>query len=92
MTSLAICSVLIGSMLGVRFRFIVLLPIIFLGFAVLIGISITRDGTFSQTILMLTIFASCLQFGYLFASVVKCAVVPINGQTLWRPQRRPKFR
>jgi hypothetical protein len=92
MIMLAICSMLIGSMLGVRFRFMVLLPILFLGSAVLVAISSIQNGPFSKTILMVTIFASSLQLGYVCASLIKHAVMPILGQAQWRAQRNPKFR
>jgi hypothetical protein len=67
MIMLAICSMLIGSALAIRFRFIVLLPIIFLGSIVLVTISAFQNGLFSQMALMVIVFGTSLQLGYVFA-------------------------
>jgi len=92
MIMLAICSMLIGSTLAIRFRFIVLLPIIFLGSAVLITISALQSEPFPRMALMVIVFATSLQFGYVFAALMKHAVIPVLGETPLRLQRNPKFR
>jgi len=92
MIVLAICSMLIGSTLAIRFRFIVLLPIIFLGSAVLIAISEIQSEPFSRMALMVIVFATSLQFGYVVAALMKHAVIPALGETPLRLQRNPKFR
>jgi hypothetical protein len=92
MIMLAIGSMLIGSTLAIRFRFIVLLPIIFLGSAMLVTISAIQSEPFFQVALMVIVFATSLQLGYVFAAVMKHAVIPILGQTPLRLQRNPKFR
>jgi surface polysaccharide O-acyltransferase-like enzyme len=92
MIMLAICSMLIGSTLAIRFRFMVLLPIIFFGSIVLVTISAIQNEPFSQMVLMVIVFATSLQLGYVFAALVKHAVIPILGQTPLRLQRNPKFR
>ncbi len=73
MIALALCSILIGSLLGIRFRFVVLLPIIALGSAALAAISTAQGGTLSQAALAIVVFASLLQFGYICAAVFKQA-------------------
>ncbi len=89
MMMLAICSMLIGSTLAIRFRVIVLLPIIFLGSAVLATISATPDEPFSRIALMVIVFAASLQLGYVFAAVMKHALIPVLSQT---PLRRREAR
>jgi len=74
--ALALCSFLVGSALGIRFRFVALLPIIAVGAAVLAAISTAQGGTFSQAVLVIVVFASLLQFGYICAAVFKQAVWP----------------
>ncbi len=76
MIALALCSFLIGSVLGIRFRFVVLLPIIAVGSAALAAISSAQGGTLSQAVLAIVVFASLLQFGYICAALFKHAVKP----------------
>ena len=75
MIALALCSFLIGSVLGFRFRFVILLPIIALGSTVLAVISTARGGTLSQAVLAIVVFASLLQFGYICAALFKHAAM-----------------
>jgi hypothetical protein len=91
MIMLAICSMLIGSALAIRFRFVVLLPIIFLGSVVLVTISAFQNGLFSQMALMVIVFATSLQLGYVFAAFMKHAVIPMPGRPQLQLQRNPKL-
>lgn len=75
MIALALCSILIGSMLGIRFRFVILLPIIAAGSTALAVISTAQGGTFSQAVLSIVVFASLLQFGYICAALLKHAAM-----------------
>jgi hypothetical protein len=81
MIMLAICSMLIGSTLAIRFRLIVPLPMIFLGSAVLTTISAIQNGPLLQTVLTVTVFATSLQLGYVFAALMKYRVIPLPSQT-----------
>jgi hypothetical protein len=74
--ALALCSILIGSVLGTRFRFVILLPVIAAGSAILAVISTTQGGTLSQAALAIVVFASLLQFGYICAALFKHAAIP----------------
>ncbi|MDB5578026.1 MAG: hypothetical protein JWR80_3202 [Bradyrhizobium sp.] len=80
--ALALCSILIGSMLGMRFRFVILLPVIAVGSAALAAISAAQGGTLAQAVLTIVVFASLLQFGYICAAVFKHAAMPAyaNGR------------
>jgi hypothetical protein len=77
---------LIGSVLGIRFRFVVLSPIIVLGAACLAVISIARGAALSQTIVPVMIFATLLQLGYLCTALYKHAMMPIYPR-----ERRPSL-
>jgi hypothetical protein len=69
--ALALCSILIGLALGIRFRFVVLLPIIAAGSAALAAIIAAQGGNLSQAVLAIVVFASLLQFGYICAALFK---------------------
>jgi hypothetical protein len=74
--TLAICSTLVGSILGIRFRFVVLLPIIVIGAVCLAVISSAQGAAPSQSVLPIVIFAALLQLGYLGTALFKHAVLP----------------
>lgn len=76
MIALALCSILTGSMLGIRFRFVVLLPVIAVGSAALAAISTAQGGTLAQAALAVVVFASLLQFGYICGALFKHAAMP----------------
>jgi MFS-type transporter involved in bile tolerance (Atg22 family) len=90
--ALALCSILIGSVLGMRFRFIILLPIIAVGSAGLAAISIAQGGTLAQTALVIVVFASLLQFGYICAAVFKNATMPAYAKERTAALGSPKLR
>lgn len=74
MTTIVICSLLIGAMLGIRFRVFVLLPVVLFGSTFLAVILMAWGGTlFEATIAMVT-FATLLQLGYLGAGLLKLSV------------------
>lgn len=76
MIALALCSILIGSALGMRFRFVILPPVIAVGSTALAVISTAQGGTLSQAVLAIVVFASLLQFGYICAALFKHAAMP----------------
>lgn len=76
MIALALCSILIGSMLGIRFRFVILLPVIAAGSASLAAVSMAQGETLPQSVLAIAVFASLLQFGYICAALFKHALMP----------------
>jgi len=92
MIMLAICSTLIGSALAIRFRFIVLLPMIFLGSVVLVTISAIHSEPFFRLAPTVIVFATSLQLGYVFAALMKHVMIPVLGEMPLRLQRNPKFR
>lgn len=74
MTTLAICSALIGLVLGIRFRFLILVPILFAGSISLAAISMSQGQTVLQAIAAVVIFATLLQFGYACTALLKSFV------------------
>ena len=70
MATLAICSALIGLFLGIWFRFLVLVPILFVGLVSLAAIAMTQDQTLLQAISAVLVFAVLLQVGYACSSLI----------------------
>ena len=76
-TTLAIFSTLIGLILGIWFRFLVLVPILFIGSVSLAAISMAQGQTLLRTISAAVVFAALLQVGYvctaLFRSIARAS-------------------
>jgi hypothetical protein len=81
-TILAICCALFGLALGIRFRFFVLLPILFVGLLAIVVLAITQDLSLTRMLSIAVIFAGCLQLGYLISALFRHLVGPalIIGQ------------
>lgn|GEM_PF-2790991 len=71
MTTLAICCTLFGMALGVRLRFFVLLPVLFLGTLLIVVLSFAEQLGFGQALSNIAVFAGCLQLGYLISALVR---------------------
>jgi len=89
MVVLAIFSGLIGTLVGVRFRVVILLPIIFIGSAALAVIM--ADNVKSQTILAIVVFASSLQLGYVCALLLRPAISSVGNHVRWPLLGSPKL-
>jgi hypothetical protein len=87
---IAICSALIGIAAGLRYRVVVLLPLIAVG-SVAIVMAPPGSGSFAGTAGSVIIFAMMLQFGYLGALFMRQAVGAANPNSLSFPVR-PKLR
>jgi hypothetical protein len=74
--TLAICSAMIGSILGIRFRSAVLLPFIFVGSVSLIAFALAHDQALLQSVAMIGVFVSLLQLGYFCTALLRHAVTP----------------
>jgi hypothetical protein len=90
--TLAICSALIGSILGIRFRFVVLLPIAFIGSIFLAASSIAQGKPFFQALLTIVVFASILQLGYICGALLRHAVKPAHAAGRWSLLGSPRLR
>ncbi|MBR0868760.1 hypothetical protein JQ633_00205 [Bradyrhizobium tropiciagri] len=69
MTILALGSLLVGMVLGIRFRFIVLFPILIIGSLALTTISLMADEAAGQTLLSIVALAVPMQLGYVLTSL-----------------------
>jgi hypothetical protein len=90
--TLAICSTLIGSILGIRFRFLALHSVIVLGAACFAALSNAQGATLSRTMVPIVIFATLLQLGYLCTALLKHAVTPAHAGGRCPSLGTPKLR
>ena len=65
MVMIALCSSLIGAVLGTRFRVLVLFPAMVLGFALVAAVAAFKGSAMSSAVLAAAIYAIALQVGYL---------------------------
>lgn len=90
MVVLAVCSGLVGALLGLRFRVIVLFPFIFIGSAILMAIM--TDATWPRTILAIAVFVSSLQLGYVCALLLRPAFAALGSHIRLPFLGSPKLR
>ena len=75
MTALALGTMLIGMVLGTRFRVVILLPVIVAGSAALaVGAMLTGVGIW-DTAKSVAVFATALQLGYAFTALIVASVI-----------------
>ncbi|WFU26513.1 hypothetical protein QA649_10005 [Bradyrhizobium sp. CB1717] len=81
MSTVAVFSLLIGSLLGGRFRIFILPPIIVVGAAIL-GAGLTWQGHDSaHTVVTILVFAAVLQLGYFCgAALVRARASAYRGK------------
>ncbi|MBC9876938.1 hypothetical protein G8O24_06190 [Bradyrhizobium sp. INPA01-394B] len=81
MSTIAIFSLLIGSLLGGRFRVFILPPAIVLGAALIGGMSAWQGQGPAHTVGMILLFATVLQLGYFCGAILSRArVVGYRGK------------
>jgi hypothetical protein len=74
-TALALGTMLIGMVLGTRFRVVILLPVIAAGSAALaIGAMLTGADTW-DTAKSIAVFAIVLQLGYVFTALLVATII-----------------
>ena len=72
-----------GSVLGIRFRFLILPPVIVLGFIVMAAATIVQDMTFLQLIKSTVVFGSFLQLGFVLAAFRRRAGTVVDAASRW---------
>jgi hypothetical protein len=63
-STLAVCGALIGLVLGLRFKVLVLMPVVTVASVLLIAAGVWQGDTLTQTILSIVVFSCTLQAGY----------------------------
>lgn len=71
MTMLAMTAMLIGAVLGLRFKVLVLFPAIFIGSAAALGIGMAHNNGLWSVLLSMILAISALQMGYLGGAVIR---------------------
>lgn len=87
MIQLAISSFLVGAVFGLRFRVMVVMPLIVIG-ALAIGVVTLLTSHADSALLLIVAFASALQAGYMFGSLTRftMAAIRVPGE---EPARAP---
>ncbi|MEH2491797.1 hypothetical protein FXB40_21955 [Bradyrhizobium rifense] len=86
MSAVAIFSLLIGSLLGGRFRVFILPPTIVLGGAMIGAVSAWQGQGAAHIVVMIVVFAAMLQLGYL------CGALLLRTRaTAYRGKAAPSF-
>jgi hypothetical protein len=75
-TILATCCALVGLALGIRFRFFVLVPILFIGLLAIVVLAITQDLSLTRVLFISVVSAGSLQLGYLISALLRHMVGP----------------
>ena len=70
MIHLAILSFLIGAVFGLRFKVMVVMPLVVIG-GLMIGVVTLISGQAENTLLAILAFAGALQAGYMFGSFTR---------------------
>ncbi len=70
MTILAMTALLIGALLGLRFKVFILVPAIFIGSVATFGVAVTHNISFWLTLLALIMEIAALQVGYIVGTVI----------------------
>jgi hypothetical protein len=86
MVMIALCSSLIGAVLGTRFRVQVLFPAIILGFLIVAAVAVLNGSPMSSTILAAIACAVSLQIGYLTGLFTRFCMAASRG-AFYRPLR-----
>jgi hypothetical protein len=71
MIILAITAIIIGALLGLRFKVFVLVPAIAIGSATTFGIGMAHNNSLWSIVLAMVLAVSALQMGYLGAVVIR---------------------
>lgn len=74
MTILALGSMLVGMVLGIRFRFIVLFPVLIVGSLALTAFALMTDETAGRTLLSIIVVAGVMQLGYVCTSLLSAFI------------------
>ena len=71
MTMLSMTAMLIGALLGLRFKVLILVPAIIIGSAATLGIGMAHSNSLWFTLLAMVLAITALQMGYLGGAVIR---------------------
>jgi hypothetical protein len=79
MVTFTIVSVLVGALLGMRFRVFILLPVVLLAVAIVATVGLARESGAWRILLEIVVVMTALELGYLGGSV---------GARIWSASRK----
>ena len=86
MVMIAICSSLIGAVLGTRLRVLALFPAMLVGFALVLAVATFHNSPASKAFGAAVVWAICLQLGY-FGGLLTRYGLTMSRATSDRPVR-----
>jgi hypothetical protein len=75
MTMLAMTAMLIGAMLGLRFKVLILVPAIVIGSAATLGIGMAHSNSLWSILLAMALAITALQMGYFGGTIIRFIIV-----------------
>ena len=81
MSTLALLSILLGALIGMRFKVLVLIPTIAFALIVILAYSMAFATGASRILVAIAVASSCIQIGYMFSILAR------YGATLAREGR-----
>jgi hypothetical protein len=88
-TMLALGAVLIGMVLGIRFRFVILLPVILVGSAIVAAIALYEGESAGHALLGMIAFSCLLQLGYVCTALIAASIFRSEHEEAQKPEPRP---
>ena len=82
MVTFTIVSVLVGALLGMRFRVFILLPVVLLTVAIVAAVGLARESGAWRILLEIVVVMAALELGYLGGSVgarILVGVTQVSG-------------
>ena len=73
-------ALLIGALLGLRFRVFILVPAVVIGSATILSVGIARSDSIWPTLLATVLAITALQVGYLSGAVVHFSIAKARGR------------
>jgi len=80
MMTIAMIALLIGALLGLRFRVFILVPAIVLASATILSVGMARSDSTWPTLLATVLAITALQVGYLSGAVVHFSIAKVRGR------------
>ena len=80
MMTIAMIALLIGALLGLRFRVFILVPAIVIGSATILSVGIARSDSIWPTLLATALAITALQVGYLSGAVVHFSIAKARSR------------
>ena len=78
MTMLALAAMLIGIVLGLRFKVSILAPAIFIGSAAVLGLTVANSNSLWTVLLAVALEITALQIGYVGGTFIRWNKKPVT--------------